>query len=158
MKQRISRPVNVAGNGERIRHIAIDTADASALFYALSLGANTAMLCGHYDAEARLRYYADIVRQLAPAGARFFSRKETLCEIVIAMGENEAWTMLRQKHRFRDKLDVSVSVGPQIWDVARDLDDEHADEIEACLQALAPMTCQQIDWADWPQKDRKDHA
>lgn len=50
-------PIDTAGNGQRMRTMTFDIADAAMLYSAMQIGANTVMMCGSGPATERMLYY-----------------------------------------------------------------------------------------------------
>jgi hypothetical protein len=149
-RSRKELPIDVTGNGQRMRTIQFDEADALMISHALLIGANTAMMhprC-HGSAEQRLRHYMSQFLKLAPPGARHFDSGETIAEIAIAMNSAENWSIRRVKARsWSSDFGAEVAVGDITWSVWRVTEDQ-LEEMITAIETFAPLTCVRVDLPD----------
>ncbi|MBS7671674.1 hypothetical protein [Croceicoccus gelatinilyticus] len=138
-------PLEAEGNGERLRQIEFDQADAPMLLHALIIGANTALMCGGRQATQRMAYYARLIRDLCPPGHEHLRREEDLCEIALAMREAPHWSFTFAPERWRSNGEAIIRVGKKAWTSAYMITQPQADELRGCIEAIAPLTCTYID-------------
>ena len=55
MRDKSEHPIDETGNGERLRTLTFDIADAAMLMSAAMIGGNSIMMCGRGKAEQRMR-------------------------------------------------------------------------------------------------------
>lgn len=145
MKDLTPLPIDESGNGSNIVQVSFELADLPMIISALQIGRNTVMMCGGGKAEKRMNFYVEMVKKLAPAGWEHFQREEDIANIALAMAENPEWSIHQKKRWKSDKKGESVvTVGKMRWETWSTTDEEHAQMI-ACLQAIAPLTCDQVE-------------
>ena len=143
MKRDMSElPIDESGNGERLRTMTYDFADAAMLYHAMLIGGNTVLMCGGGKAEQRMRYYQNRFREACPPGFERFKREEDIANIAIAMMDAERCTFQRIKNYSSDKdASVKITIGEKTWDNwSKPLSE--CDEMLSCLKAICPMTCE----------------
>ena len=142
MRDMSELPVDESGNGERLRTLTYDFADAAILFSAAMIGANTIMMSGRGKAENRMRYYQQKFREACPPGFEHFSREEDIANIAIAMMDADRCTFQLMKRWSSDKdASVEIRIDGQKWTSwSKKL--EECDAMLGCLRAICPMNCE----------------
>lgn len=137
------------GNGERMRVLEFDAADAMMLAHAMMIAANTAMMGGGTGtAERRLRHYRTEFLKLAHPGARHLRREEDIAEIAIAMTDADRWSIHRiKKYSSDSNFAVEVRVGNSSWG-AWSVTEQQYREIVAAIEEVAPMSCMRTEVED----------
>lgn len=139
-KARPIKPVVPIGNGENIVSIEFDRADALMIVHAMQIGANTAMMCGYPDAEARFRHYREVFKTLVPAGAVHLRSEESFTEIILAIRETKTWRAEESRGQaFRDKLDADIIVGQRSWPTNIWLTRDEYQSLLDAITSMAPM-------------------
>jgi len=140
VKQRHIKPVTPVGNGENIVSIEFDRADALIIVHAMQIAANTAMMCGYPDAEARFRHYQEVFTALVPKGAVHLRSEEAFTEIILAIRDKKVWRAEESSARaFQDKIDGDIIVGDRRWATKLFLTRaEYKDLLDAII-SMAPM-------------------
>ncbi len=151
-------PLEVDGNGSRIRTLTFDEADALMLASAMMTASTTAMMSANYNgnmkAKNRLEHYRTMFLEVAPPGGKHLQRDTDLCEIVIAMMDQENWSIHQHRNRSWDKKGNSiVTVGDMTWETYSLTSEQHA-ELTQCLVNIAPMTCNKIEKEDTLEPQR----
>lgn len=143
MRDMSELPVDESGNGERLRTLTFDFADAAMLYYSTMIGGNTVLMCGGGKAEQRMRHYQNKFREACPPGYQHFKREEDLANIAIMMMDAEKCTFQKVKNYSSSKeMEARVVIGDKIWGSEWNLSAEQADEMLSCLRAICPMTCE----------------
>lgn len=142
MRDMSELPVDESGNGERLRTLTYDFADAAMLFAMARLGAATIMMCGSGKAENRMRHYQQKFREACPPGFEHFKREEDIANIAIAMMDAEKCTFQRVKRWSSDKdASVEIRIGDKKWDNwSKPI--EECDAMLSCLEAICPLSCE----------------
>ena len=143
--------LDTEGNGERIRSLEFDIADAPMLRHAMSIAVATAMMCSGAQAQARLRYYQRKFTELCPPGYQHLRREEDLSEIAIAMNDAPTWSIEFEARPWRDEGEAIIRVGSRSWSVWS-ISRPNLEQLTSCINAIAPLSCMQIDpTAEEPQ-------
>jgi hypothetical protein len=142
MRDMSELPIDESGNGERLRTLTFDFADAAMLYHAAMIGGNTVLMCGGGKAENRMRYYQNKFREACPPGFEHFKREEDIAVIAIAMMDAERCTFQKIKRWPDDKeAKVEIAIGDRKWG-NWGLTLEQCDEMLSCLKAICPMSCE----------------
>lgn len=127
-----------------------DLTDAPMLLRALSIGASTALMCGHPGAHSRMKQYVEIMRQFAPSAALLFD-PESWCELWMALGTAETYAISLAPHKwaakYRQEKAIAVTVGGRIWFSKQDRFTDQSPELDAVrrlLRDLAPMDSEEV--------------
>lgn len=141
MRDMSELPVDETGNGERLRTLTYDFADAAMLYSGMMIAANTVLMCGGGKAENRMRYYQQKFREACPPGFEHFKREEDIANIAIAMMDAEKCTFQRVKRWSSDKdASVEIRIGDKKWDNwSKPI--EECDAMLSCLEAICPLNC-----------------
>lgn len=140
MKVRPIKPVEPIGNGENIVSIEFDRADALMIVHAMQIGANTAMMCGYPDAEARFRHYREVFKALVPEGAVHLRSEEAFTEIILAIREAKLWRAEEKAgYAFQDKIDGEIIVGKRSWPTNIWLTRVQFQSLLDAIASMAPM-------------------
>jgi hypothetical protein len=141
-RERHELPIDEKGNGERLKTLTFDFADAAMLYHAVLIGKNTVMMCGGGKATDRMQYYERMFREACPPGYQHFRREEDLANIAIAMMDADACLVkATRRYQSSDEHEVDVIIGKRKWNVSR-LGNDQLTEIVSCLKAIAPMNCE----------------
>jgi len=144
MRDMSELPLDKNGNGDRIRTLEYDIADAPMLAHAMMIAANTAMMCGGGKAENRLHHYKKQFLDTSPAGAKHLRREEDLCDIAIAMAAADTWSIHRSKRWSSDKDgEALITVGNRRWETWKISDEAYAELVQGLVQ-IAPCRCERI--------------
>jgi hypothetical protein len=140
----------VTDNRRNVRVLEYNVEDAPAILHALSVGATTAMMCGHPNAQRALELYKDAVRQNCPKHHRLFTIGEVWTDIALAIMEAKEFEIWLDGYKpWRDgevgKGRINVRVGgvnwpTDCWDEVT-ADDERVTSTLEWLQNIAPMDC-----------------
>lgn len=135
-------PISEEGNGERLRTLTYDFADAAMLYSAAMIGANTVMMCAGGKAEQRMRYYQRKFLEACPPGYQHFQREEDIANIAIALMDAEACTFQKIKDYSSSKDAVAkIVIGEHSWESWSKTSAE-CDEMLSCLREICPLTCE----------------
>jgi hypothetical protein len=106
------------------------------------------MGCGGPKVEGRMRHYQRMFLEVCSKGYEHLRRAEDLCDIAIAMIDAETWSIHR-KMRWRSETEAPsiITVGEKTWDTST-IEKQAHDELVACLQAIAPLDCTQVEHED----------
>jgi len=142
MRDMSELPIDESGNGERLRTLTYDFADAAILWSAAMIGANTILMCSGGKAENRMRYYQQKFREACPPGFEHFNREEDIANIAIMMMDADKCTFQRIKRWSSDKdAAVEITIGEKKWNNwSKPL--KECEEMLTCLRAICPMTCE----------------
>jgi len=137
-----SLPIDENGNGERLRTLTFDIADAAMLYHAAMIATTTVGMGGGGKAEERMRYYKSKFLEACPAGHKHFKREEDIANIAIVMMDADQCTIQRIKEYSRSpKQSFEIKIGNKKWD-NWNLTEEDVGEVIACLKEIAPLTCE----------------
>lgn len=140
-------------NKRTTRTLEFDVMDAPVLMHALLIGANTAMLCGKPGAQARLRQYVAILREIAPDESKLFDA-EDWCELGLALAtakkvqvglKNPKW-----RGRFNRDYAIQVTIGTKHWFSDKSYFMPGAEEVgklSRLLAEIAPVGCEIVQGA-----------
>ena len=147
-------PVDQSGNGERLRTLTFDFADAAMLYHAASIAASTIMMCGGGKAQARMLHYRAKFLEACPPGYQHFKHEEDIANIAIAMLDADKCTFQRIRKSYRDQTyDVAVQIGEKKWSSNLGIEHAETNEMLNCLKAIAPMNCEieelEDKWDKW---------
>lgn len=151
-----TRPLDIdrSGNGERIRTMEFDMADAVMLASAMSIASGMALMNRSPLALRRLQHYKDFFRSLLPEDAKLLDRDGDLCEIAILATENADWTIHRIKEKEWSRTSrVVVTIGERRFTSDDLLEEDGLERIAAVVESIVPMTCRRTPREDeigWP--------
>ncbi len=136
-------------NRRNVRVLEYNVEDAPAILHALSVGAATAMMCGHPNAQRALEVYKDAVRQNCPKHHRLFTIGEVWTDIALALMDAKEFEIWLDGYKPWDgspgKGKINVRVGDRNWrsDLWEDVEatDERVTSTLEWLQNVAPMDC-----------------
>lgn len=140
------RPLDIdrSGNGQRVRTLEFDLADAVMLAHAVSVCGAEAMLSQAPAALRRLQHYKEFFLSLLPEDAKLFDRDTDLCEIAIMAQDSETWTIHRvREHTWSDGR-VVVTVGGRRFVSSWIHKAEAVDRMAAVVELLMPVTCVRV--------------
>lgn len=138
-------PINENGNGERLRTLTFDIADAAMLYHAAMIAVTTVGMCGGGKAAERMRYYKSKFLESCPAGFKHFKREEDVANIAIAMMDAKQCTVQRIKEYSKSpKQSFEIIIDKRKWD-NWNLTEEDVNEAIACLREIAPLTCEIVE-------------
>jgi hypothetical protein len=138
-------------NDRTKRTLTFEVSDAPMLVHALSIAACTARMCGHPDAEKRLREYLAVIKQFEPDEAKHFA-EEAWGEMGMALAQAPSFHVKIDKGRWENEFNhwsggyLYVQIGDRQWCGNRGFDrfKPGAPEVETlckALQEIAPMDC-----------------
>lgn len=141
-------PINDSGNGGRIESLRFDIADAAVLMHAMMIAGNAAMMGSSSKVEGRIRYYQRKFLEACPPGYQHLRREEDLSDIAIAMIDSKTWSIHRSRqYRSSTEGKTVITVGDKRWSTS-ELTPEQHDELKACINAIVPLDCEQVERDD----------
>ena len=142
MRDRNILPIDESGNGERIKSLSFDFADAAMLYHAVLIGGNTVMMGNGGKALQRMRYYEEKFREACPPGYKHFRREEDIANIAIAMMDAEKCHVIRTR-RYSDSTEGELKIkAGKVAISTFVLKNEFLEEAIECLRLICPITCE----------------
>ena len=149
-------------NNRLKRTLEFDVTDAPMLMHALRIGACTAMMCGHKDADQKMRAYEAILKQFVPEAAKMFD-EEVWASMGIALTTAKAFevTLIRDRWErqswYAPKGRLAVIVREKIfqagWDHKYAFDDPALRLLYDTLTEIAPLDCVGTIATAYPEKN-----
>lgn len=141
-------PIDDSGNGGRIETLRFDIADAAVLMHAVMIAGNVAMMSSSPQVEGRIRYYQRKFLEACPPGYEHLQSERDLTDIAIAMIDAKTWSIHRLR-QFRSSSDgvTIITIGEKTWHTSM-LESAQHKELEACINAIAPIDCQRVERGD----------
>lgn len=140
-----------ASNQQRVRSLEFDVMDAPMIRHSLTIGANTAMLCGQPLAKDRLREYTAILDKLIPPAAALFD-EERWAELGMALASASAFEVTLDapiwsrggRNSWNQDGQITVRIGSKEWGSYKTdykVGSPHIAAVHKLLSELAPMDC-----------------
>lgn len=146
-------PLDESGNGNRLRTLVYDEADAPMLMYAMSLAAGTALVCEGRTSINRLKHYQAEFAKTAHPAAEFMDRNTDLCEIAIIASAVPKWSIHRVRHNtYSNDFMAVVTIGTRTFKSEYTIDEKKFEAIITMLIETLPLSCERIAADDVPAK------
>ncbi len=143
------RPVDTSGNGERLRTLVYDAADAPMLMSAMRTGAARALMDNAPNAIARFRHYQQEVAAETHPAAGLMRRSTDLCEIAVIGTAVDEWRIRRLLvHSWSNTFRAEIILGRRTFSTESGLDDDAFRQVVEMVQAVLPLTCERVECED----------